>query len=193
MTGRKIIHIDMDAFYASIEQRDNPELRGKPIAVGHAGERGVVSAASYEARKYGVRSAMASLKAARLCPELIFVPVRIEVYEQVSQQLHEIFHEYTDLVEPLALDEAFLDVTTNKKGIALAVDIAREIKKELLRDPLPCEWTPSPLKALPLSSHLDDTLLRMKSLSDMKCTQIKDLQVPATEKTFGKFSPIPPS
>lgn len=131
MTGRKIIHIDMDAFYASIEQRENPELRGKPIAVGHAGERGVVSAASYEARKYGVRSAMASLKAARLCPELIFVPVRIEIYEQVSQQLHEIFHEYTDLVEPLALDEAFLDVTTNKKGIALAVDIAREIKKRI--------------------------------------------------------------
>ena len=131
MTERKIIHIDMDAFYASIEQRDNPELQGCPVAVGHAGERGVVSAASYEARKYGVRSAMASLKAARLCPELVFVPVRIEVYEEVSHQIHEIFHEYTDLIEPLALDEAFLDVTKNKKGIALAVDIAREIKQRI--------------------------------------------------------------
>ena len=131
MTERKIIHVDMDAFYASIEQRDNPDLRGCPVAVGHAGERGVVSAASYEARRYGVRSAMASLKAARLCPELVFVPVRIEVYEQVSQQIHEIFHEYTDLIEPLALDEAFLDVTNNKKGMALAVDIAREIKKRI--------------------------------------------------------------
>ena len=131
MTERKIIHIDMDAFYASIEQRDNPELRGRPVAVGHAGGRGVVSAASYEARRYGVRSAMASLKAERLCPELVFVPVRIEVYEQVSKQIHEIFHEYTDLIEPLALDEAFLDVTNNKKGIALAVDIAREIKRRI--------------------------------------------------------------
>ncbi len=131
MTERKIIHVDMDAFYASIEQRDNPELRGRPIAVGHAGERGVVSAASYEARKYGVRSAMASLKAARLCPELVFVPVRIEVYEQVSHQIHELFREYTDLIEPLALDEAFLDVTTNKKGISLAVNIAREIRQRI--------------------------------------------------------------
>ena len=113
MTNRKIIHIDMDAFYASIEQRDNPELRERPIAVGHAGERGVVSAASYEARKFGVRSAMASLKATRLCPELIFVPVRIDVYEEVSRQIHEIFREYTDFIEPLALDEAFLDVTIN--------------------------------------------------------------------------------
>lgn len=121
----------MDAFYASIEQRDNPELRGRPVAVGHAGERGVVSAASYEARRYGVRSAMASLKAERLCPELVFVPVRIEVYELVSQQIHEIFHEYTDLIEPLALDEAFLDVTHNKKGMALAVNIAREIKRRI--------------------------------------------------------------
>ena len=131
MTERKIIHIDMYEFYASIEQRDNPELRGRPIAVGHAGERGVVSAASYEARKFGVRSAMASIKAARLCPELVFVPVRIEVYEQVSQQIHEIFREYTDLIEPLALDEAFLDVTINKKGMVLAVDIAREIKQRV--------------------------------------------------------------
>lgn len=128
MNHRKIIHIDMDAFYASVEQRDNPELRGRPIAVGHAGERGVVSAASYEARKYGVRSAMASLKAVRLCPELVFVPGRMEVYKEVSDHIHSIFREYTDIIEPLALDEAFLDVTNNKRSIELATDIAKEIK-----------------------------------------------------------------
>lgn len=131
MTKRKIIHIDMDAFYASVEQRDNPQLRGLPVAVGHAGERGVVSAVSYEARKYGVRSAMASLKAMRLCPELVFVRGRMEVYKEVSDQIHEIFREYTDIIEPLALDEAFLDVTENKKGITLATYIAREIKQRI--------------------------------------------------------------
>ena len=125
----------MDAFYASVEQRDNPELRGRPVAVGHAGERGVVSAASYEARKYGVRSAMASLKAMRLCPDLIFVPGRMETYKEVSDEIHAIFHEYTDIIEPLALDEAFLDVTHNKHDIPLAIDIAREIKRRV-RDEL---------------------------------------------------------
>ena len=100
-TERKIIHIDMDAFYASVEQRDNPELRGKPIAVGHAEERGVVDAASYEARRYGVRSAMSSLKAKRLCPSLIFVRGRMEVYKDVSRQIHDIFREYTDIIEPI--------------------------------------------------------------------------------------------
>ena len=128
---RKIIHIDMDAFYASVEQRDNPELQGKPIAVGHGDVRGVVSAASYEARRFGVRSAMSSIKAQRLCPDLIFVPGRIEVYKEVSAQIHEIFHSYTDLVEPISLDEAFLDVTHNKPGIELAVDIARKIKQRI--------------------------------------------------------------
>ncbi|WP_297974670.1 DNA polymerase IV [uncultured Bacteroides sp.] len=131
MENRKIIHIDMDAFYASVEQRDNPELRGKPIAVGYAEKRGVVSTASYEARRYGVRSAMASTKAKRLCPQLVFVPGRMEVYKEVSRQIHEIFHEYTDIIEPLSLDEAFLDVTENKPGIQLAVDIAREIKQKI--------------------------------------------------------------
>lgn len=131
MTERKIIHIDMDAFYASVEQRDNPELRGKPIAVGHAEERGVVAAASYEARRFGVRSAMSSQKAKRLCPQLIFVSGRMEVYKSVSRQIHEIFHEYTDIIEPISLDEAFLDVTDNKPGISLAVDIAREIKRKV--------------------------------------------------------------
>ena len=130
-TERKIIHIDMDAFYASVEQRDNPELRGKPIAVGYAEERGVVAAASYEARRYGVRSAMASTKAKRMCPQLIFVHGRMEVYHEVSRQIHEIFHEYTDIIEPLSLDEAFLDVTENKPGILLAVDIAKEIKQKI--------------------------------------------------------------
>ena len=134
MSERKIIHIDMDAFYASVEQRDNPELRGRPVAVGHAGERGVVAAASYEARKYGVHSAMSSQKAMRLCPELIFIPGRMEAYKEVSGQIHEIFHEYTDIIEPLSLDEAFLDVTENKKNIPLAVDIAREIKQRIRED-----------------------------------------------------------
>lgn len=131
MDQRKIIHIDMDAFYASVEQRDNPELRGCPIAVGHEGERGVVAAASYEARKFGVHSAMSSLKAKRLCPDLIFVPGRMEVYKEVSEQIHDIFHEYTEIIEPLSLDEAYLDVTTNKQDIPLAVDIARQIKQKI--------------------------------------------------------------
>ena len=131
MTERKIIHIDMDAFYASVEQRDNPELRGKPVAVGHAEERGVVAAASYEARRFGVRSAMSSQKAKRLCPQLVFIPGRMDVYKSVSRQIHEIFHEYTDVIEPISLDEAFLDVTENKPGIPLAVDIAKEIKRKV--------------------------------------------------------------
>lgn len=131
MTERKIIHIDMDAFFASVEQRDNPELRGKPIAVGHDGERGVVATASYEARPFGVHSAMSMRLAKRLCPQLIVVPGRYQVYKEVSRQMHAIFHEYTQLVEPISLDEAFLDVTHNKLGIALAVDIAREIKAKI--------------------------------------------------------------
>jgi DNA polymerase IV len=105
---RKIIHIDMDAFYASVEQRDNPQLRGKPIAVGHAARRGVVAAASYEARKFGVRSAMPSITAQRQCPDLIFVPPRFDVYRAVSLQIREIFADYTPLIEPVSLDEAYL-------------------------------------------------------------------------------------
>ena len=129
--NRKIIHIDMDAFYASVEQRNHPELKGKPIAVGHAEKRGVVAAASYEARKFGVRSAMPSQQAIKICPQLIFVEGHMETYKQVSAQIHQIFHDYTDLIEPISLDEAFLDVTENKKGIELAVDIAREIKRRI--------------------------------------------------------------
>lgn len=122
----------MDAFFASVEQRDNPELRDKPIAVGFDGPRGVVSTASYEARPYGVHSAMSMAQAKRRCPQLIVVPTHFEKYKEVSQQIHAVFHEYTDLVEPISLDEAFLDVTDNKKGIELAVDIAKEIKQKIL-------------------------------------------------------------
>lgn len=128
---RKIIHIDMDAFYASVEQRDNPDFRGKPLAVGYSGERGVVAAASYEARKYGVRSAMPSKTALYKCPHLIFTPARFDVYRQVSQQVMDILLEYTDLIEPLSLDEAYLDVTTNHVNMPSATIIAREIKKKI--------------------------------------------------------------
>lgn len=129
--GRKIIHIDMDAFYASVEQRDDPALKGKPVAVGGTRERGVVAAASYEARTYGVRSAMASALARRMCPDLIFVRPRFEVYREVSRQIHGIFAEYTDLIEPLSLDEAYLDVTSNHQGIATATEVARHIRARI--------------------------------------------------------------
>lgn len=128
---RKIIHIDMDAFYASVEQLDNPELKGKPIAVGGSEIRGVVSAASYEARKFGVRSAMSGVQAARLCPELLFVRPRFDRYKEISKQIRAIFLEYTDLVEPLSLDEAYLDVTENKKGNPSATLIAKEIRQKI--------------------------------------------------------------
>ena len=143
----KIIHVDMDQFFAAVEQRDHPELKGKPIAVGHDAERGVVSTASYEARdaergvvstasyearRFGVHSAQSIQVAKRLCPQLIIVEPHFQKYKEVSAQLHEIFHDYTDLIEPISLDEAFLDVTENKKSIELGVDIAREIKQRIL-------------------------------------------------------------
>ncbi len=128
---RKIIHIDMDAFFASVEQLDNPELRGKPVAVGGSSERSVVAAASYEARKFGVRSAMPSVTAKRLCPELIFVRHHFDRYQELSQQVFDIFREYSDLVEPLSIDEAFLDVTTDRKNIGSATLIAGAIKEEI--------------------------------------------------------------
>ncbi len=129
---RKIIHVDMDAFYASVEQMDNPELKGKPLAVGGGEKRGVVSAASYEARKYGVRSAMSGFLAKRNCPDLIFVRPRFARYKEISQQVRKIFFEYTDLVEPLSLDEAYLDVTVNKKGNPSATLLATEIRQRIL-------------------------------------------------------------
>jgi len=128
---RKIIHIDMDAFYASVEQRDNPELRGKPVAVGGAEARGVVAAASYEARKFGVRSAMPSVIAKRKCPDLIFMKPRFDVYKAVSLRIRQIFAEYTLIIEPLSLDEAYLDVTENLKGIVSATWIAEEIRARI--------------------------------------------------------------
>ncbi|MDF1695083.1 MAG: DNA polymerase IV [Saprospiraceae bacterium] len=128
---RKIIHIDMDAFFASVEQRDHPELQGKPVAVGGSKERGVVAAASYEARKYGVRSAMSSRLAYQKCPHIVFVKHRFDVYKEVSRQIREIFYEYTDLVEPLSLDEAFIEVTQNKFDEPSAIKIASEIKQKI--------------------------------------------------------------
>ncbi len=128
---RKIIHVDMDAFFASVEQRDNPELRGKPVAVGGSSGRGVVAAASYEARRFGVRSAMPSVTAKRLCPDLIFCKSRFDVYREVSQQIRAIFRHHTDLVEPLSLDEAYLDVTEDKLGIGSATRIAELIRQEI--------------------------------------------------------------
>lgn len=121
----------MDAFFASVEQRDNPDLCGKPVVVGHDGSRGVVSTASYEARKYGIHSAMSIVRAKRLCPQLIIVPPRFEQYKAVSREVHEIFQEYTDFIEPISIDEAFLDVTNNKKEIPFAVDIAKELRTKI--------------------------------------------------------------
>jgi DNA polymerase IV len=131
---RKIIHIDMDAFYASVEQRDNPELRGKPVAVGGSQARGVVAAASYEARKFGVHSAMPSVIAKRRCPDLIFVSPRFDAYKAVSLQIREVFAEYTPIIEPLSLDEAYLDVTENLKGIKSATLLAEEIRARILAE-----------------------------------------------------------
>src|ERR1700759_5041015 len=131
---RKIIHIDMDAFYASVEQRDNPDLRGKPVAVGGSKERGVVAAASYEARKFGVRSAMPSVTAKRQCPDLIFVKPRFEVYKEISRHIRAIFAEHTEIIEPLSLDEAYLDVTENIQGITSAPEIATMIKAKILSE-----------------------------------------------------------
>lgn len=128
---RKVIHVDMDAFYASVEQRDNPELRGKPVAVGGSAARGVVAAASYEARVFGVRSALPSVTAKRRCPDLIFVKPRFDVYRAVSTRIHQIFAEHTDLIEPLSLDEAYLDVTENMQNIAIATDIATMIRARI--------------------------------------------------------------
>ncbi len=131
---RKIIHVDMDAFFASVEQRDDPSLRGKPVAVGHGAARGVVAAASYEAREFGVRSALPSITATRRCPDLIFVPPRFDVYRAVSRQIHAIFAEFTALIQPLSLDEAYLDVTDNRQGIPTAWETAKVIRARILAE-----------------------------------------------------------
>jgi DNA polymerase-4 len=134
MPIRKIIHVDMDAFYASVEQRDNPALRGRPVAVGHGAKRGVVAAASYEARAFGVRSAMPSTTAMRQCADLVFVPPRFDVYRAVSRQIQAVFADYTALIEPLSLDEAYLDVTENRRGLPTAWVTAREIRAGILQE-----------------------------------------------------------
>ena len=131
---RKIIHIDMDAFYASVEQLDNPSLRGKPLAVGGSENRGVVAAASYEARKYGVRSALSGVLAKKYCPQIIFVKPRFERYKEISAKINAIFSDYTDMIEPLSLDEAYLDVTTNKKGNPSASLLAEEIRDRIFKE-----------------------------------------------------------
>jgi DNA polymerase-4 len=128
---RKIIHVDMDAFYASVEQRDDPHLRGRPVAVGGSRERGVVAAASYEARRYGVHSAMSSAAARRHCPDLVFVPPRFDVYRAISRQIHAIFADYTPLIEPLSLDEAYLDVSVNLRGLPTATRVAQELRARI--------------------------------------------------------------
>jgi DNA polymerase-4 len=137
MTGspvRKVLHIDMDAFYASVEQRDDPSLQGRPVAVGYVAKRGVVAAASYEARAFGVRSAMPSTTAMRNCPDLVFVAPRFDVYRAASRQIHAIFADYTALIEPLSLDEAYLDVTENRRGIATATATAAEIRPRIFEE-----------------------------------------------------------
>ena len=131
---RKIIHVDMDAFFASVEQRDDPALRGRPVAVGYAAARGVVAAASYEARAFGVRSALPSVTALRRCPDLVFVPPRFDVYKAVSRQIHAVFAEFTDLVQPLSLDEAYLDVTGNRAGLPTAWATAKAIRARILAE-----------------------------------------------------------
>ncbi len=131
---RKIIHVDMDAFFASVEQRDDPTLRGRPVAVGHGAARGVVAAASYEARTFGVKSALPSVTALRRCPELVFVPPRFDVYRAVSRQIHAIFAEYTDRIQPLSLDEAYLDVTENLRGLPTAWATAKQIRARILEE-----------------------------------------------------------
>src|SRR5437762_12962230 len=131
---RKIIHVDMDAFYASVEQRDDPALRGRPVAVGYAAKRGVVAAASYEARAFGVRSAMPASTARRRCAELVFVPPRFDVYRAVSRQIHTIFADYTALIEPLSLDEAYLDVSENRRSLPTASATAKEIRARIFEE-----------------------------------------------------------
>src|SRR5580698_5196062 len=131
MSSRKIVHIDMDAFYASVEQRDDPQLRGKPVIVAWKGNRSVVCAASYEARRFGVRSAMPAVRAERLCPDAIFVPPDFTRYRAVSHATRDIFQQHTDLVEPLSLDEAYLDVTENKSGLPTATRVAKTIRQQI--------------------------------------------------------------
>ena len=176
---RKIIHIDMDAFYASVEQRDREELRGRPVAVGYPFKRGVVAAASYEARQFGVRSAMPSTTAQRKCPELIFVAPRFEVYRAVSRQIRAIFLEYTDLVEPLSLDEAYLDVTENRRRLPSASETAREIRQRIFG------WT-----GLTASAGISYNKFLAKLASDYKKPNGQYVVTPAMGPGFVEALPV---
>jgi DNA polymerase-4 len=176
---RKIIHIDMDAYYASVEQRDRPELVGKPVAVGHPNKRGVVAAASYEARKFGVYSAMPSTTAARKCPDLIFVAPRFEVYRAVSRQIRAIFLEYTALVEPLSLDEAYLDVTENLRRVPTAVETASQIRQRIF------EWT-----GLTASAGISYNKFLAKLASDYKKPNGQYVVTPAMGPAFVEALPV---
>jgi len=182
------VHVDLDAFYASTEQRDNPESQGKPVAVGGSRERGIVAAASYEARRFGVHSAMPSVTARRKCPELIFVKPRFGVYREVSRQIREIFYEYTPLVEPLSLDEAYLDVTENLKGIAYATQVAREIRAKIREE-----------THLTASAGISFNKFLAKMASDQNKPNGQFVITPATAPAFveslpvGKFHGIGPA
>lgn len=176
---RKIIHVDMDAFYASVEQMDNPELRGKALAVGGNENRGVVAAASYEARKFGVRSALSSVLAKKYCPELIFVKPRFERYKEISQQIRAIFYEYTDLVEPLSLDEAYLDVTYNKKNNPSASLIAKEIRDRILNE-----------VGLPASAGISSNKFIAKIASDFNKPNGQKTVPPEEVESFVEVLPI---
>lgn len=176
---RKIIHVDMDAFYASVEQRDDRGLRDRPVAVGHAGKRGVVAAASYEARKFGVRSAMPSSTALRKCPELIFVPPRFEVYRAVSHQIQAVFADYTSLIEPLSLDEAYLDVTENLRGIPTASATAAEIRARIFEE-----------TALTASAGISYNKFLAKLASDFRKPNGQFVVTPAMGPAFVEALPI---
>jgi DNA polymerase IV len=179
MPCRKIIHVDMDAFYASVEQRDNSALRGRPVAVGHGAKRGVVTAASYEARVFGVRSAMASMTALRNCPDLIFVAPRFDVYRAVSQQIRAIFLQYTPLVEPLSLDEAYLDVTANVRGLPSASATASEIRARVFAE-----------TGLTASAGISYNKLLAKLASDHKKPNGQFVITPATGPAFVEGLPV---
>jgi DNA polymerase-4 len=176
---RKIIHVDMDAFYASVEQRDDPRLRGRPVAVGYAAKRGVVAAASYEARRFGVRSAMPSITALRQCPELIFVAPRFEVYREISHQIRAIFARYTPLIEPLSLDEAYLDVTQNLRRIATAGAIAAEIRARIAEE-----------TALTASAGISYNKFLAKLASDYRKPNGQFVVTPAMGPAFVEALPI---
>jgi DNA polymerase-4 len=177
--ARKIIHIEMDAFYASIEQRDDPTLRGRPVVVVSPAARGVIAAASYEARKFGVRSAMPSSTALRKCPELVFVPHRMEVYKAVSRQIHGVFADYTDLIEPLSLDEAYLDVTADKAGLATATETARAIRGRILQE-----------TGLTASAGISYNKFLAKMASDQNKPNGQFLVAPGQGEAFVKTFPI---